>query len=355
MYFNSIVIALSGRFFEGLASDNILHFNLNAIYVRTPNRGLVSRLIGASLALFMIGISISPAVMGLFRNYVASFFVALGIFAFSFFYLVILVGNKHLPTTIKRDEPIGVTSGERYQRMHNRQSTWNVCPSVTRTLLSPLQPFYENPRSLTSGLALLLYNAVQSYIFPLIMVHTSLLFSFSSKQNGQLLSIAHAVSGGYLILVLFVIPAASKRYHGPGKNMETRQNDRATGKRDAWFGLFSLLMQIVTLLGFANASKPCEIYVLTAFLALGLATPSFIKSHFLGYFPKNGATKSVGALAMMETSGALLSPLVLGAWQTLSPGEGVFYGAAGMMSFAMVLFVASFLAQDVMSPAESDS
>jgi hypothetical protein len=75
-----VAIAMSGQVFEGLAFDNILHFNLNVVYVRAHSQHPTSRLIGSSLALYMIGISISPFVASLLGNFRDNFIVASGCF-----------------------------------------------------------------------------------------------------------------------------------------------------------------------------------------------------------------------------------------------------------------------------------
>lgn len=348
VYSKSIAIALSGRVFEGLASDNFLHFNLNAIYVRVANKALVSRFIGASLAFFMIGISISPAVAGLFHDFVTSFFMAIGIFAFSLIYLLIFAGKQQnlvVQSTRKQTDTHA-------SRDDDFRATWLATePSscIARTVLSPLQPFYTRPASLLSGISILFYNSVQSYIFSLIMVHNSLNFQFSGKQNGQLLSIVHAVSASYLFLVLFGIPEITRRYRQKASVAES-----PSVNRDAVLALVSLTMQVLALLGFANATRAWEVYVISAFLALGLSTPSFIKSHFIGFFKKAEARQAIGALTMMETIGGLLSPLILGFWQTTWPGTGVFYTAAGMVAVADGLFCAGAFALYLYPVSEND-
>lgn len=291
----------------------------------------------------MIGISISPAVVGLFGSFVTSFFVALGIFAFTLFYLAAFVGDQqseHEPTTT--NSPTGVRADSNRNIPLVSRNAW---AALAGTMFSPLRPFHARPASLMSGMALFIYNVVQSYMFSLIMVHTSLDFRFSSRQNGQLLSIVHAVSAAYLFLVLFGIPEITRRYR-------FNEHSELRGKTDAILALISLVMQIISLVGFANATQIWEIYFISGFLALGLATPSFIKAHFLGFFAKDDAANAMGAMTMMETLGGLLSPSVLGLWQTMWPGAGVFYAAAGMMIVATSLFSAAVLALSVNKPPE---
>jgi hypothetical protein len=297
----------------------------------------------------MIGISISPAVAGLFPNFFTSFFLALGIFAFSLLYLLVFVGKQQASTwegNVKMHLP-DIQNPENWKIDGLAKRVWS---SLTGTIFSPLQLFYTTPLALLSGFALLFYNIVQSYIFSLIMVHTSLVFGFSSKQNGLLLSIVHAVSASYLFVVLFGIPELTRRHRWS----EQRPN-LGVWKNEALLASLSFTMQILALLGFAKADKAWQIYVICAFSALGLATPSFIKSHFLGFFNSAEAGRAMGAMTMMETCGGLLSPLILGSWQAMWPGVGVFYGAAGMMVFATGLFCVGAFAFNIDSTEEESN
>ena len=83
MSIRNIFVALSGRIFDGLASDNLLHFTLNTIYAQSSQPATTSLLIGYSLALYMIGISTSPFVAGLFQNFMISLLMAMVLFAFA--------------------------------------------------------------------------------------------------------------------------------------------------------------------------------------------------------------------------------------------------------------------------------
>ncbi|KAJ8069775.1 hypothetical protein OCU04_000191 [Sclerotinia nivalis] len=348
VYFGRIEIALSSKVFQGLASDNLLHFNLNAIYTRAAYKAQVSQLIGASLALFMIGISISPAIAGLFQDFTTSFLMAGGMFAVTIIYLLFFVGGKRQPENPVRSFPKDTNLR---QSVRINSFTKTKLLSLTEIIFSPLQPFYSRPASLLVGLALLIYTAVQSYIFSLIMVHTSLVFGFTSKQNGLLLSIVHAVSAIYLFLVLFGIPQMAQ---------QVQMTEEATrmpilGSRDAKLALISMCTHIAALLGFANSSQVWEIYAISALLALGLATPSFIKSSFLKGFPKKDGPEAMGALAMMETLGSLFSPIIMGTCQVLWPGKRVFYAGAGMMVLGAAMFGIAALTFNVdMSPDEDE-
>lgn len=330
--FASIRVALLGQVFEGFASDNILHFNLNAIYVQSPDERLVSRLIGTSLALYMIGISVSPAIASLLESFQASFMMASAIFTIALLYLLVGVRTKQqegpgqLPIVTSREPPTPTAA---------KASLWDL----VRFSASPLGIFATRPLSLVPGFALLLYNATQSYLFSAIMVYTSVTFGFSSRENGFLISIAHAVSSAYLLFTLFIIPYIWQKFRRyilvkvPGSVPL-----RSSGSTDAALAIFSLLIQALSVTLFALATKPWQVYSTMALCALGFATPSFIKSYFVTLFASSDAPQAVAALTMMEVLGSLLAPVGLGGLQTLWPGNGVFFAAAICIGLASMLF-----------------
>ena len=325
-------MAISGRLFSGLASDNILHFNLNAIYVQTPDKRQVSRLIGASLALYMIGISMSPTIAGLLDNFTASFTMALSIFALSLLYVLLCV-RMWRPSHALQDHNTTAVQEEQIASSPFRRSLKGFLAS----LFSPLRSFIVRPLALLPGVSLLVYNAVQSYVFPAIMVHTSLRFGFSSMQNGFLISIAHAVSSIYIFLSLFAVPYIYQRF----RSHEIKgilPTTRDSGMLDLSLALLSLLTQALSLILLALATHAWQIYPIIALSALGLATPSFIKSYVVRLFPVADASQAMAALAVMETIGSVLAPVVLGGWQVLWPGTGVFFVAAALMGVSTVLF-----------------
>jgi hypothetical protein len=337
VHLRSIGIALAGQVFEGLASDNILHFNLNAIYVQAPDKRMVSRLIGASLALYMVGISVSPAISSLLESFQASFLMASVMFAVALLYLLFGVRSRrtgrdqqHQNTTNGVPGMVGAEP-----RTRRKISVWDF----VRISSSPLQFFATRPSSLLPGFSLLLYNAMQSYVFPAIMVYTSVTFGFSGRENGFLISIGHGVSSTYLICTLFVAPCIVRlvRKHTSSKiPPEVPSTEKRSG--DAALALFSLLVQGLSLTLFGLATKVWQAYAIISLSALGLATPSFIKSYFVTLFPSTDAPNAVAALAMLETIGSLLAPISLGVLQTMWPGNGVFFIAAIFIGIAAVIF-----------------
>jgi len=321
-------------------------FKANRHYVQVQNREQISHLIGASLALFMTGISISPAVAGLFKDVFSTFFMALAIFGFTFVYLVIFVRFDTSDIYQSNRGPAEITTTFP-EILKKEWRPWNILLSLQRTILSPLAPFQEKHVTLFSGIALLLYNMTHSYIFSLIMVHTSIYFGFTSKENGWILSIVHIVSACYLFIVLFGISRMTSQYRSQRDTKPpSSRSSFILANRHALLTIISITMQAIALLGFANATKAWEIYSLSALVALGLATPSFMKSHFLGFFSPADATRAMAALTMMETFGSLLSPLFLGVWQTIWPNHAVFYGALGLMFVTLCFFLGSAFTQN---------
>jgi hypothetical protein len=323
-----MMLALSGRIFEGLASDNLLHYVLNSTYSRTENHVRTSSLIGYSLALYLIGVSISPYVAGLFGNFTVSFFMAIGIFAVAIVFLQVSVRNPN-PITTK------ILAAERYEG--HRLSP--VLAAFAKTVLSPLDPFYGHPSTLLVGFALLAYNMVQSYMFNALLVHTSLHFHFTGRENGLLISIAHVVAALYIILNLFIIPRITAVFWKQGHPARSLRQRNEIPSRDTPLGLLSLLILTISLVEVGFAKTPAQLYAFTGMLALSLPASSFIKAAFVAQFDGEEKSKGLASLAAMETLGSVLGPIVLGGFQSLASLDNtVFFVAAALASVSAVLF-----------------
>ncbi|KAH6666333.1 hypothetical protein B0J14DRAFT_201165 [Halenospora varia] len=343
LFLRNIVVALSCQIFEGFASDNILHFNLNAIYVQTPNQRDVSRLIGASLALYMLGISVSPSIAGLLSNFQASFVMASILFAIAFFYL--MFGVQTFDQGPKGAEETASTNGDAQKKAKERSIFRSRILSMIWTIFSPLLFFADHPWSLPVGLSLFVYNSIQSYVFSAIMVHTTVKFGFSSRENGFVLSIAHAIASTYLLSTLFAGPYILRLVFSQKKrrNGADSVNRKSAPLSDAAFAQLSLVMQCLSLILFGYAQQPWHVYVITTMLALGLATPSFLKSYFVALFPRSNGPGAVAALASMETIGSLIAPVIFGGLQTIWPGSKVFFVAASGVGCANALLAMGML------------
>ncbi|KAF2677299.1 hypothetical protein K458DRAFT_396191 [Lentithecium fluviatile CBS 122367] len=325
---SSVIVALSGRIFEGLASDNLLHYVLNSTYSRSEDRAKTSSLIGYSLALYLAGISISPFVAGLFGNFAISFFIAIGIFAIAIAYL-----QAFVPTpgpTARKDLAVD---------RHEEHRSSKVVAKFARTVLTPLDSFYRHPSTLFVGLSLFAYNTVQSYMFNALLVHTSIHFHFVGRENGILISIAHVVAAFYIILNLYIIPKITERFWTQDSPSDPTQTCAETSARDTILGLLSLVVEILSLVEIGFAKTPAQIYAFTAMLALSLPAPSFIKAAFVAYFEGEAKSKGLASLAAMETLGSVLGPIILGGVQSLSSLDTiVFFVAAALAGVSAILF-----------------
>ncbi|EAW11031.1 uncharacterized protein ACLA_066670 [Aspergillus clavatus NRRL 1] len=305
----SVTIAVSGRIFEGLASDNLLHFNLNTIYVSltSPSSGQkTSQLMAASLGLYMLGTAVGPVAVSIFQSYTASFTAALAIFSIALVYLVILV---RVPAA---------------QAVPQMQTHSKVLSSLG-VLLSPLRPFLDHPRAIPYGLSLLLYTAVQAHLFPAVMVFASIRLHFGTFQNGLLVSTAAACATVPLVLKVFIAPCLRR----------LRPNsDRFT---DSTAVLGALVIQMLALAAITQIRSAGQLYLAVSVAAAGLALPAFFKAHFVSFMPD--ASRAITALTFMENFGGLVSPFLLGSWQSVAPGPSVFAFAVALLGVSLGLFL----------------
>ena len=350
VHIGSISVALSGRIFQGLASDNLLHFNLNAVYVQAPSRAVHSQLIGSSFALYMIGISISPAVAGLFDDFTTSFTMALSIFGFAVMYMGIPYYYwRSRQTAAFRIDAVD-TSNPNHGSDNTARSPGKSKSSSFGSLLSPLEPFWTRPSLLVFGLSLFLYNSVQSYIFSAILVFTSLTFGFSDRENGALISLVHAISALYLFTTLFLPKLVSWTIKKSSKRQESSPRDKSNIRKrmntDRGLALLSLSSQMVSLLLLGFTTESWQVYAVSGFIALSLATPSFIKSDFIKLFQAEDAPKALSALTMMEAAGGLIAPIILGSSQSIRPGTTVFFVAAVTIALAIAFFSTSYVFEE---------
>ncbi|KAI0401590.1 major facilitator superfamily domain-containing protein [Xylaria palmicola] len=338
VFVRNLGIAMSSQVFEGLASDNILHFNLNSLYVRADSATDTSKLIGSSLALYMIGISLSPSIAGVLSNFRYSFVMAYGLFIVAFMYLIVAV---RVPPRKAFTHPDHRTSGDAGDESVN--PTPSLLSRLSELTGSPVRFLVVDPWRLLPGLALFFYNAAQSYTFSALMVHTSVDFGFSSRENGFLLTIVHAVASLYLFMVLFLIPKASSVFArrktqtlstAPRSHESAGDDERF---KDASLAIVSLFIQAAALILVAFAQKPWQIYSASALLALGLACPGFLKSYFAASFEATEKPKALAFLAVMESCGSLIAPIILGGLQAAWPGGSIFIVAALSVCLASAL------------------
>ncbi|GFF57411.1 hypothetical protein IFM51744_09199 [Aspergillus udagawae] len=305
----SVTIAVSGRIFEGLASDNLLHFNLNTIYVSimSPSSGQeTSQLIATSLGLYMLGTAVGPLAVSIFQSYTASFTAALAIFSVALVYLVTFV---RVPAV---------------QAVPQMQTYFKI-PSGLNVLLSPLRSFLDNPRAIPYGLSLLLYTTVQAHLFPAIMVFASVRLHFGSFQNGLLVTTAAGCAAVHLLLKVFILPGVRR----------LRLNSNRLTDRSAVLG--ALAIQMLALVAITQVQSASQLYLAVSVAAAGLSLPAFFKSYFISFMPD--ASRAITALTFMENFGGLMSPFVLGSWQSVAPGPSVFGFAVALLGLSLGLFL----------------
>lgn len=333
---NSIHVAVAGRIFEGMATDNVLHYTLGAVYVKSEDPATFARLMGTSLALYMSAMSMSPTIVTLLPNFVWSFGVAIAVLGASVVYLALYV-------------PTAVCTKDRDPNQEQPSPRTRTCAELLRLFLEPLLYFYREPFSMLPGMAIFLYNAAHAYLFPAIMVHASIRFGFTSKENGYMISIAALTSSIYLFIVLFAIPNATKWFR---TNARRRQDtgaieERTRGRRlrnpDIGYALLSMLVQLIVLPFFHLVNHARELYGLVVLIALGLSAPSFIKSYAVTR--TDAKDSSLAGMAVLESLGGLFSPLILGTTQSLTNGGSVFVVASCLVGGAMLCLVTSSLAR----------
>ncbi|KAE8152944.1 hypothetical protein BDV25DRAFT_137346 [Aspergillus avenaceus] len=320
----SVPIALSGRVFEGLASDNLLHFNLNTIFVSIASSAHkeASRPIAASLALYMLGTAVGPVAVTVFRSYTASFTTALVLFAITMAYLVLFVRRPmHRRTCPASTEPT--------------RAGWRKSPM--QVLLSPLRPFYTNPTVIPYGLSLLLYTAVQGHLFPVIMVFASIQFHFGALENGLIVSTAAICAALQILIQASVAPILAR----VGPRLGWRPRAPSEGYQDRNTVIGALVLQMIALSAITYVRSPIQLYLAVALSSAGLAVPAFFKGHFVSFMPD--APQAISALTFMESVGGLLSPFVLGTWQAMVPGPSVFLLAVALLGTTLGLFLVAGL------------
>ncbi|KAI0508613.1 major facilitator superfamily domain-containing protein [Xylaria bambusicola] len=339
VYIKNIFVALSARIFEGLASDNLLHFSLNALYAQSSDKKTASSLISYSLALYMVGISVSPFIAGLLKDFTMSFFMALGFFVIAVSYLQIcLPKGVSEKRQIQGPENRGLVS----ERMNpeDRSTTQRAIYALKKALktgISPLLPFRRRPTYLFIGFSLCSYNVVQSYIFDALLVHTSIKFGFSAKENGLIITIVHSIAATYVFASLYLVSRVISRLRARQSTQDGRSRPQAK-ERDLTLATMSLAVQCVSLMFLGFADQVAHIYIITVFLAIGLPTPSFIKAYFMSLFKVLDRPVALAALGMMETLGSVIGPLLLGSLQGYFAASGVvFFAAAGLAATSLVL------------------
>ncbi|KAH7048237.1 major facilitator superfamily domain-containing protein [Macrophomina phaseolina] len=319
-------IAVSGRVFEGCATDNILQLVLNTLYLRAPSQTQVSRLFGLSLALYMVGQGLSPIISGLFTDFRTSFAIAILIFGLCFLYV------WFLPSTCipekQHGEAVQAEADDAEGALRPKASS-----TLAESLLRPLRAVALNPSLWAPEAALLLLLGAMSYIYPALLVFCAVRYGFTGKQNGWIVSLTAASSSLYLLAVHVVWPRLRPAARADPDGRKSRV--QVAFDSNFWNAVASMLLlgAVCPLIG--QTTQAWQLFPLVALAAMGLSAPSFIKSYAVGLI--EDGTRALTALALMETCGALLSPIILGAAQTGRSDSAVFWVASALIAAALSL------------------
>lgn len=180
----NVLLALVGRVFEGAATDNILHYNLNAIYVESSPESDTSRLLGLSLGFYMVGLAVGPPMAGLLKEFTWSFYLAIVVFLLSIFYVHSFIPWKYHCQRKDDIQPASNRSGDLLSFKKMTRGLTGIF-SLSNPFLSPLSLFYKDKVAVLYGLALLNFTSGQAYFFPALLIHTSTKFGFTSQQVSQ--------------------------------------------------------------------------------------------------------------------------------------------------------------------------
>lgn len=288
----------------------------------------------------MIGISISPMIAGTFSHFTASFTFALAMFGAFFIYLMLAVDSRTAGQRAAANAARKGTESDDSLEDHSSvrdESSANAKGSESwRSSLTPLKPLWYEPLAILPALSLLVYNTGQSYVFEGIMVYTTTEFGFTGLENGCLISIVHAAAAAYMFTVLFLAPQLRRKLSSRNDNHSSVHNKASSN--GGFLALISLTVNGIFLVALARSRSEAQLYELMPLFSVGLVASGFIKAAFVALFPPEEGPPAVAALAVVETSGALMSPAVLGAIQALWPGRLALLAAAGMMGTAAVIY-----------------
>ncbi|KAI0384002.1 hypothetical protein F5Y04DRAFT_293434 [Hypomontagnella monticulosa] len=335
----NIYLAVSGRIFEGLATDNILHYCLSAIYAHVDDQAQFSRLMGTSLALYMVSMSLSPMVITLLPSFFFSLVVSVAVLGLTALYLWMFV---MVPGLYIQD--VKASSGDLPQDSNQQRTSF----------FTPMRYLLKDRCALLPGLALLLFNMTQAYLFPAIMVYAALKFAFTDLENNYIVALAAATASVYMLVVLYLVPKFfAFLSRGEKKHCVALLNNALDGRdsrrsncyvgADLFYALLSMSTQLIGLPFFVAAGAAPILYVLVVGVSLGIGAPSFIKSYAV--LVGTDRESVLGSMAMMESLGGLLSSIVLGSAQSLM-GGGIFFVAFALVGLAMLSLLGSTLVRD---------
>ncbi|KAK7947890.1 uncharacterized protein PG986_008776 [Apiospora aurea] len=305
---DDIYVAVWTTIFYGLAGVPILHFALAAVYVQTRDPRRFSRLLGTSLALYLLGTSVAPtATAWLFPNLWFSLATAVAIPALSLVYLRVAIPS----------DPFAKDGGTSSSTDGSGAGT--TARTIASALVDPVYYLYAESAIRLPALALLLHSCAQTCLFTAIVIHVWMDFDFTARLSNRLSTIATAAPAVYLLLFFYGVPklqrilgkrrgpsstdALSDTYTDSGIESDTAGSPRhpPPSTRDLVCATVCMLAQLVAVPWFLVDSQGA-MYGLVAVASVGFAAPSFLKSYAVSRVA-DGKTSALGALALAESLG----------------------------------------------------
>lgn len=298
----SLPVALASRLFEGLANDNVLHFALSLVYMREPDPSRLASVVRASLALFMLGVAVSPFAVSLLPGVLASFVVAVGIFAAGLGYVATV------PFASNALNPEECTEGDNISRTHGA--------------IESIRPLFERPAVLLMISALLVCNSGMSYLFEAILIFTTSTLDLTGRDNGLIVSLASTIAPAYLMLAPYLL---SKLF------------SRASGFADFGLAAWCLFQAALGLLMLSASVSRTHVLSSMAVASAGLAAPPLTRSGILARVDATLRAEAAAAIAWADIAGALVSPVVMGGVQTTFDPAAVLHAEAAVMAVTMLM------------------
>ncbi|KAK8076916.1 hypothetical protein PG996_003086 [Apiospora saccharicola] len=348
----NIYVAASCTIFDGLANGNVHYFVLAAVYVRTRVPGRFSRLLGTSLALYMLGYTISTVAVPflLVPSFLLSFAVALVILGLSAAYLVVFIPSGVFAARDPDGDAALTTT-----------TTTSTRRTIAKAIVDPVYHLYAESTIRLPALALLLHNTAQGFLFFAIAIHAIVDLEFGGNQYMILYGIESVVPAVYLMLALHGIPKLQRMWKRRSSTTDYTavvsadetdgggEMTRTTGPpatRDFVCIIICMLAQLIALPWFlaVSAEDRGVIYALVAVVSIGLSVPSFLKSYAVSIVvdDAHNKTSALGSLALMESIGSLVAPLLVPSFQFWIWRNSIVILAPSLVAASMLCLVASY-------------
>jgi len=279
----------------------------------------------------MLGQALSPSIAGIFKNFRASFALAIVIFVLCIIYLLAFVSLKEpehvIPDEICEEDEMPASSDNSETKLVSRAFL-----GLVDSLAYPLKALVTERVLWGAGLALFFFLAAISYIYPALMVFAAIRFNFTGRENGWLLSTAATSSSIYLFSSIFItakVKSRKREYEVPFSPQ------RLAFGPNYWLSMASMALICLIMPFVAFSVQSWHLFLVVAVASMGLSAPSFLKSYAVSLV--TDGTQALTGLALMETVGALLSPMILGVMQSKFREDLVFTITSAIVAMAMLL------------------